>query len=296
MIMYIEEKYMKRACLSACPNWFDEGTGLSSAMCKKLEPVRYEKAREVLRDGSVRENEFAIPVEHSIMVHVNGREVMEISCTGQYLAELVLGRLLTAGIIESADEVESICISESGEAGEVNLREPGGLRHSAVSLAELENGVKSCRVPEERSGPRGVMGEGLRLSPVEPMKWEKEWVFALADRLAEGMPLHQETFAVHSCFLSMRGEILFTCEDIGRHNAFDKVIGYALRNQVDLGQCIVYSSGRIPVDMAVKAIRAGVPVLAAKAVPTYEAVRLAKEYGLTLVCSARRDMMRVCAL
>ena len=94
MIMYIEEKYMKRACLSACPNWFDEGTGLSSAMCKKLEPVRYEKAREVLRDGSVRENEFAIPVEHSIMVHVNGREVMEISCTGQYLAELVLGRLL----------------------------------------------------------------------------------------------------------------------------------------------------------------------------------------------------------
>lgn len=270
MIMYIEEKYMKRACLSACPNWFDEGTGLSSAMCKKLEPVRYEKAREVLRDGSVRENEFAIPVEHSIMVHVNGREVMEATCTGQYLAELVLGRLLTAGIIESADEVESICISESGEVGEVNLRDPGALR--------------------------GVMGEGLRLSPVEPMKWEKEWVFALADRLAEGMPLHQETFAVHSCFLSMRGEILFTCEDIGRHNAFDKVIGYALRNQVDLGQCIVYSSGRIPVDMAVKAIRAGVPVLAAKAVPTYEAVRLAKEYGLTLVCSARRDMMRVCAL
>ena len=56
----------------------------------------------------------------------------------------------------------------------------------------------------------------------------------------------------------------------------------------------VYSSGRIPVDMAVKAIRAGIPVLAAKAVPTCEAVRLAGKYGLTLVCSARRDMMRVC--
>lgn len=58
----------------ACPN--------------KLELIRYEKAREILRDGSVRENEFAIPVEHSVTVCVNGREVMEISCTGQYLLNL----------------------------------------------------------------------------------------------------------------------------------------------------------------------------------------------------------------
>ena len=88
----------------ACPN--------------KLELIRYEKARESLRDGSVRENEFAIPVEHSVTVCVNGREVMEISCTGQYLAEVILGRLLTAGIIEDAKEVESVCVSESGEVGE----------------------------------------------------------------------------------------------------------------------------------------------------------------------------------
>jgi FdhD protein len=249
--MYIEEKYIRRACHMACPN--------------KLELIRYEKAREILRDGSVRENEFAIPVEHSVTVCVNGREVMEISCTGQYLAEVILGRLLTAGIIEDAGEVESVCVSESGEVGEVILREP-----------------------------KGQWNTECRLSPVEPVMWEKEWVFALADRLADGMPLHQETFAVHSCFLSMRGKLLFACEDIGRHNAFDKVIGYALRNQIDLRQCIVYSSGRIPVDMAVKAIRAGIPVLAAKAVPTCEAVRLAGKYGLTLVCSARRDMMRVC--
>ena len=58
---------------------------------------------------------------------------------------------------------------------------------------------------------------------------------------------------------------LFSCEDIGRHNALDKVIGYALRHQIDLTECMVYSSGRIPTDMAMKAIYAGIPVLSSKA-------------------------------
>ena len=140
-------------------------------------------------------------------------------------------------------------------------------------------------------GERGLPEEDLR--PVSPILWQKEWIFALADRFAEGMPIHQETFATHSCFLSVKGELLFECEDIGRHNAFDKVIGYALRHKIDLGQCIVYLSGRIPADMAVKAVRAGILVLAAKAAARREAAGIAGRYGLTLICSARRDVWRV---
>ena len=80
---------------------------------------------------------------------------------------------------------------------------------------------------------------------------------------------------------------------IGRHNALDKVIGYALRHQIDLKECMVYSSGRIPTDMAMKAIYAGIPVLSSKASPTTEAIELAKTYRLTLICAARRDRMKV---
>ena len=103
----------------------------------------------------------------------------------------------------------------------------------------------------------------------------------------------ETTFATHSCLLARRDEILFSCEDIGRHNALDKVIGYALRHQIDLTECMVYSSGRIPTDMAMKAIYAGIPVLSSKASPTTEAIELAKAYRLTLVCAARRDRMKV---
>lgn len=192
------------------------------------------------------------------------KKAAEVTCTRQYLAELILGRLLTAGVIEDAGRVEPVCVSRSGRAGKVILK-----------------------------GERGLPEEDLR--PVSPILWQKEWIFALADRFAEGMPIHQETFATHSCFLSVKGELLFECEDIGRHNAFDKVIGYALRHKIDLGQCIVYLSGRIPADMAVKAVRAGILVLAAKAAATREAAGIAGRYGLTLICSARRDVLRVLA-
>ena len=110
---------------------------------------------------------------------------------------------------------------------------------------------------------------------------------------ADGSPLHGITFATHSCILAQKDHILFSCEDIGRHNALDKVIGYALRHNIDLHQCMVYSSGRIPTDMTLKVIHAGIPILSSKASPTSEAIDLAKKYHLTLICAARRDRMKV---
>lgn len=133
------------------------------------------------------------------------------------------------------------------------------------------------------------------LSPVTPATWKASWIFSLADRFAKGMPLHKETWCTHSCFLAMEDQLLFQCEDIGRHNALDKAIGYALLHGINLTRCIVYSSGRIPTDMAEKAIRAGISILSSKASPTQEAVELAGRYHLTLVCNARRDSMRVYA-
>ena len=122
---------------------------------------------------------------------------------------------------------------------------------------------------------------------IAPIAWKPEWIFRLEEEFAMDTPLHRQTSSTHSCFLALKGETLVQCEDIGRHNAMDKVIGYGLRYGVDLGQSMVYSSGRVPTDMAVKAIHAGIPVLASKESPTLEAVKLAKRYGLTLLCNAK---------
>ena len=99
----------------------------------------------------------------------------------------------------------------------------------------------------------------------------------MADAFADGSPLHGITFATHSCILAQKDHILFSCEDIGRHNALDKVIGYALRHNIDLHQCMVYSSGGIPTDMTLKVIHAGIPILSSKASPTSEAIESCKK-------------------
>lgn len=104
---------------------------------------------------------------------------------------------------------------------------------------------------------------------------------------AGGTPVHNSTHGTHSCILAKEGVPLYCCEDLGRHNALDKAVGCALRNGVDLGKTILYTSGRVPVDMMQKVIRAGVPVIVSNAVPTDQAVSLAQQYGVTLICRAR---------
>lgn len=194
--------------------------------------------------------------EHKAFVTVNGANTLELTCLPQYLPELVLGQLLSQGYIRTKDDVQALCIDRDGQ----------------VSVTLHENPVP--------------------LRPVTPIPWKTEWVFALADRFAEGMPIHGATFATHSCFLAKGGELLFGCEDIGRHNALDKAIGFALLSGIDLTGCLLYSSGRMPTDMVTKAIRAGIPVLVSKGSPTMGAVALAQQYGLTLICAARQDRMK----
>lgn len=229
-----------------------------------LPVVKKENYLRVARDGAVCEEEGMLLSEHHMTVRLWNQTGPELVCTPQYLAELVLGHLYAEGLINGTKDIQSITISRDGALAEV------------VRTESQEADTK------RRS-----------LKAVSPIPWEMNEIVALADCFAKGMPLHAQTWATHSCFLMREGELIFSCEDIGRHNAFDKVIGYALRHEINLRECIVYTSGRTPTDMVKKAIYAGIPVLAAKAVPTAEAVHLAQQYHLTLLGAARCDRMRL---
>lgn len=245
---------------------------------------------QLSRDGQAREQSGVLLSEHRTDIYINERLTMKLVCIPEHLPELVMGRLLTEGIIRTADDVKSIRICEHGARASIFLHNATPKNNAADDFVELT--PSSCT-------SNHVLNDDFQtckcLSPVTPIPWKASWIFSLADRFAEGMPLHRETWCTHSCFLAMEDRLLFQCEDIGRHNALDKAIGYALLHEIDLTRCVIYSSGRIPTDMAEKAIRAGVPILSSKASPTREAVKLAKQYHLTLACNARRDGMRLYA-
>ena len=247
---------------------------------KIKEDILYHR---ITSDGQSEMCNTSVLKEHVLDVYINDILTMKLICIPQFLSELVLGRLLTEGIICGTDEIEVIYVCEYGKRAKVLLKKTDGV----VTSNYVENTASCC------TGNHILNDYFLnydKVYPVKPIVWEADWIFRLAEGFSKDTPLHRETGATHSCYLSRRGELLFQCEDIGRHNALDKVIGYAMRNCIDLTECIVYTSGRIPTDMAIKAIRAGIPVLAGKAAVSVEAILLAREYKLTLIRAGAGSM------
>ena len=115
-------------------------------------------------------------------------------------------------------------------------------------------------------------------------------IFAIAKDFFENPgPLFSETGCAHSCALIHQGKVLCHIEDIGRHNALDKVIGYALKHQISLKNSYIFTSGRISKDYLQKVIAAGIPLAVSRAAVTANAVELAKEKNVTLLGFIRKD-------
>lgn len=239
--------------------------------------------KAVMADGAINEMETTLLHEHELSILVNERFAMKLVCTRQDLHELVLGRLLTSGFIDGLEDISKLFFGKDQNEASVFL-------NGKINLEEIAPEEKSCC-----TGNRiGYLAKGRKeLKELPSPSYRPEWIFAMAQQFKKGTAIHELTYCTHSCMLARKGEILFTCEDIGRHNAIDKAIGFGLRAGIPLSECILYTSGRVPVDVVEKAITAGVPILASKTVPTAEAVELARKFGLVIIGSARADSMKV---
>lgn len=240
------------------------------------------KAYKVAYGGMPQELDVEIPTEHVIRVMINDQPVMVLTCTPGSIVELTVGRLFTEGLIRGMDDISSIDLCEDSRNVCVTLRRRGtAFAKGVIERVDTCGSITRNFAREQHDVPTSSFDAKSGVDP--------EWIFCMAGVFANDTPLHYSTLGVHSCSLFDGPVQLCSFEDIGRHNAFDKAIGAALIEGMDLSKLAVFLSGRIPVDMIAKAIRAGISALVTKATPTTQAVAIARECGLVLIGRARPD-------
>jgi len=233
-----------------------------------------------LSPGGPAVRDDVVAVEEPLVLYVNEVPVVSLFCTPDDTKALAAGFLFAAGVLRDRDEVVSAGIEAKERAVYVRTK-----RSPPRNLdATIGSGCGGSLI----FGPTGL------ISPVKTnLAIEAEMVYSLVREFQGRAVLFRETGGVHCAAICRSGEILFFAEDIGRHNAVDKVIGEALLAGLPLEDKMLLLSGRIAYDISVKAARGGVPICISRAAPTSAALDYGERIGLTIIGFVRGKRMNI---
>lgn len=266
---------------------------------------RVTERRRVIRvrDGAVSARPDTLVAEEPLEIRLNGRPLAVTMRTPGDDFALAAGFLVSEGVLASAADVRNIVYC-------AGARDDGSNTYNVVDV-QLSPGVPVPDITLERNvyttSSCGLCGKAsleavrttarFRLPDGPRLRVDIDVLAALPERLRAAQQVFERTGGLHAAALfSASGELLDVREDVGRHNAVDKVVGRALReNLLPLGGAVLMVSGRASFELAQKAVMAGIPVLAAVSAPSSLAVDLAVETGLTLVGFLRGRNMNVYA-
>jgi FdhD protein len=255
--------------------------------------------RSVLRvgEGTAQWRGDDLVAEEPLEIRIAGQPVAVTMRTPGNDFELCVGFLLSEGIVESGEQVQRIQTCSWKDTGEMNVLdvtlradaprfEPSGARNFYTTSSCGLCGKASIEAIRTRA-PWDVRDDPLRVAPA--------LLASLPSRIREAQRVFERTGGLHAAGLfDSEGTLRCLREDVGRHNAVDKVVGWAATERLlPLRSHLLVVSGRASFELAQKALMAGIPLLAAVSAPSSLAVELGEEVGMTVVGFLRGDTMNV---
>lgn len=232
-----------------------------------------------------------VVIEYSLTIFINDILLATLLCSNCNLKELAIGHLYTNRIINSINDIEDIVLEEKEDRADINI-------HIDDKLYNSKNLEKSQKIITTSSGKQYSYFEDIIMN-IENLIVSKDQTFSSNEILTnvESFCSESEGFnktgGLHSAKLCTNSGLNIHMEDIGRHNAFDKVVGAALSENINFADSYIITSGRVPSDMIIKAVCIGVPLLVSKSAPTNISVQIAYKMGLTLIGFARGKRLNI---
>lgn len=226
-----------------------------------------------------------IIVEDVLNINVNRKYYVSLMCTPDEMLQLALGFLFSEGVITSMKSVRGIDEKDAN-----------------TLCITLKDGFEPPDNEKKRTLTSGCAGGSIDLNllvdknikPIESdCRYSIEQILKLMKEFNSSSELFKQTGGVHSCAICSREGTVFFSEDIGRHNALDKVVGKSIIRNVDLSDKLLMTTGRISSDITLKAARAGIPIIVSHSAPTNMAVTIAKTLNMTMIGFARGNRMNV---
>ncbi len=235
-------------------------------------------------DAEHRPVQGVVPVEEAIALHINGQPLLLLMCTPMQLEELALGFLFGAGLIEVAGDVDEVKV----------LDLPDGQRWLDVWLRHEIEPPALRAITSGCSGGIAFEGAGTAQQRLEStLCVSPQQITRLMDEFLHATALYRRAGGVHGAALAQGERLACVAEDIGRHNALDKIAGFCLRQGLPMRDSILLTTGRISSEMVYKVARMSTPVVISRTAPTSLAIGRAQEWGITLIGYTRRRSFRV---
>jgi FdhD protein len=231
-------------------------------------------------DHEGRPIETAVVTERPLTLFLNAREIVTMMTIGDHPDLLAIGYLLNQNMLRPDDEITGVDYDEEIQTVVVRTKRQTDYEDKLKKKVQTSGCAQGTVFGD-------LMEEFDKIALSKTARIKTSWLYALTKKINTEPSLYLKAGAIHGCVLCEEDRPLIYMEDVGRHNAVDKIAGYMLRHRVQADDKIFYTTGRLTSEMVIKTVKMRIPILVSRSGFTAWGVELARRAGLTLIGRAR---------